>query len=152
MSFRYALSAPIQDFYVNNIDYGDFGEAGLKSIFELKNQAMRSDAEVAKAIKEGEALQDITKYRTQAELALKGPQPRSTFDKVLGGINSVASIGSGLKGMGLFDGGFDSGGFSVDDAVWSGGLDLSSAEHIGSGGAIETVIGDGVIGPSRFIN
>ena len=105
MSFRYALSAPIQDFYVNNIDYGDFGEAGLKSIAELKNQAMRSDAQVAAAIKEGETLQDITKYRTQAELALKGPQPRSTFDKVLGGINSVASIGSGLKGMGLFDSG-----------------------------------------------
>tara|TARA_R110002020_G_scaffold473640_1_gene703227 strand:- start:1012 stop:1446 length:435 start_codon:yes stop_codon:yes gene_type:complete len=105
MSFRYALSAPIQDFYVGT-NYDAFGPAGLKSIAELKNQAMRSDAEVAAAIKEGEALQDLTKYRTQAELALKGPKPRSTFDRILGAANNVASIGSGLKGMGAFGSGF----------------------------------------------
>ena len=149
MSNYFAMSPGVQDFLGDFVDYSKFGTTGIQNNALEKIQANKSDLEVALAKINGEALKDTMKYRTQAELALKVPE-RSGFDRVMGGINSIAGIAGGLKGMGAFDG-FDAGGFSVDDAVWDNGLDLSSAQHIGSGGAIETVIGDGGIGPSRFI-
>ena len=105
MSFRYALSAPIQEFY-EGTDYDAFGPAGLKSIAELKNQAMRSDAEVAAAIKKGESLKDLMKYRTEADLALQGPQQPSGLQRAMGMIQTGADIFGGLKGMGAFGSGF----------------------------------------------
>ena len=105
MSFRYALSAPIQDFYVGT-NYDAFGPAGLKSIAELQNQAMLSDSEVAGAEKQAEALQKMMKYRTQADLALQGPQQPSGFQRAMGMVQDGLSIAGGLKGMGAFGSGF----------------------------------------------
>ena len=104
MSFRYALSAPIQDFYVGT-NYDAFGPEGLKSIAELQNQAMLSDSEVAGAEKQAEALQKMMKYRTQADLALQGPQQPSGFQRAMGMVQDGLSIAGGLKGMGAFGSG-----------------------------------------------
>tara|TARA_R100001463_G_scaffold72042_1_gene125921 strand:+ start:1156 stop:1599 length:444 start_codon:yes stop_codon:yes gene_type:complete len=103
MSFRYALSAPIQDFYVGT-NYDAFGPEGLKSIAELKNQAMLSDAEVAKAEKEAEAYKKMMEYRTEADLALQGPQQPSAFQRAMNLAQTGLSIAGGLKDLGAFDG------------------------------------------------
>ncbi|MAA76853.1 MAG: hypothetical protein CML73_02315 [Rhodobiaceae bacterium] len=102
MSNYFAMSPGVMDFLGDFVDYSKFGTTGIQNNALEKIQANKSDLDVALAKINGEALQDITKYRTQAELELKVPK-RSGFDKIMGGINSIAGIAGGLKGMGMFD-------------------------------------------------
>lgn len=139
----FAMSQGVQDYLGDFVDYSKFGTTGIQNNALEKIQAYKSDLEVALAKIKGEAFQDITKYRTQAELAQKFPE-RSGFDKVMGGINSIAGIAGGLKGMGMFDGGAapmklstglggDVGGVDYDDVLTMSG-DSDYAKSILSNG------------------
>ena len=144
----YAGGPQIQNYLdPNRPDYGSVVLSNAENASALERALMALNADVSGTELTEDARVKAAKlgYQGASNLANAG-----TFAAGMGAIGQVAGSAIGAYGnLGGFGGG-GVGDFSVDDAVWSRGMDLPTARHMNSGGYTETVIDGSSIGPTIF--
>lgn len=147
MNYSSAAGEQIQNYLdPNRPDYGGIALATSESGSALKRALMALNADVAGA----KLMYDAS--IEAAKMGAAGAENLANAGTFAAGLGAGAkAISAGIGAIPLPGGGGGVGDFSIDDAVWEGGLDLPTATHFNTkGNYTETLIDGSNEGPSIF--